>query len=122
MIMSVYGETELACVPRVFVRYTRPMPDTTIKVDSTVRDRLAMLAAQRGATIRDLVTELAVSTPTLEELAARHMAATSYLREQLCPELDENDLVEGERIWRERETSRGTSASRDEAPGGAATG
>ncbi len=120
--MSVYGETDLACVPGVFVRYTWRMPDTTIKVDSAVRDRLAVLAAQRGATIRDLVTELAVSTPTQEELAARHVAATSYLREQLCPELDENDLVEGERIWREMETSRGTSASRDEAPGGAATG
>jgi hypothetical protein len=45
------------------------MPDTTIKVDSAVRDRLAVLAAQRGATIRDLVTELAASRPTQEELA-----------------------------------------------------
>ena len=34
-----------------------------------MRDRLAVLAAQRGATIRDLVTELAASRPTQEELA-----------------------------------------------------
>ena len=97
------------------------MPDTTIKVDSAVRDRLAVLAAQRGATIRDLVTELAASTPTREELAARHARATIYLREQLCPELDDNDLAEGERFWRELETRPTSSVSRDRAPGGAGT-
>lgn len=97
------------------------MPDTTIKVDSAVRDRLAVLAAQRGATIKDLVTELAASTPTQEELAARHVAATAHLREQLCPELDENDLADGERIWHELETRRVSSASCDDARGGAGT-
>lgn len=86
------------------------MSDTTIKVDSAVRDRLAVLAAQRGATIRDLVTELAASTPTREELAARHLAATAYLRERVCPELDENDLAGGERFWRELETRAVSSA------------
>ena len=97
------------------------MPDTTIKVDSAVRDRLAVLAAQRGATIRDLVTELAASTPTQEELAARHAAATAHLRARLCPELDDNDLAEGERFWRELETRPTSSVSRDGAPGGAGT-
>jgi hypothetical protein len=38
------------------------------------------------------------STPTQEELAARHAAATAHLRELLCPELDDNDLVDGERF------------------------
>ena len=97
------------------------MPDTTIKVDSAVRDRLAVLAAQRGATIRDLVTELAASTPTQEELAARHAAVTADLRERLCPELDDNDLAEGERFWRELETRPTSSVSRDCAAGGAGT-
>jgi hypothetical protein len=87
------------------------MADTTIKVDSTVRDRLAVLAAQRGATIRDLVTELAASTPTQEEIATRHAAANAYLREHLSPELDDDDLAGGELFWRELETRR--------APGGA---
>jgi macrodomain Ter protein organizer (MatP/YcbG family) len=87
------------------------MADTTIKVDSTVRDRLAVLAAQRGATIRDLVTELAANTPTQEELAAGHASATAYLREHLSPELDDDDLAGGERFWLELETRR--------APGGA---
>jgi hypothetical protein len=74
---------------------------------------VAVLAAQRGATIRDLVTDLAASTPTQEELAARHVAATSYLREHVCPDLDENDLVDGEGLWHELETRRGSSTSLD---------
>lgn len=94
------------------------MTDTTIKVDSSVRDRLAVLAAQRGATIRDLVTELAANTPTQEELAARHAAVTAHLRENLCPELDDNDLAGGERFWREVETRPVLSAARDGVPGG----
>lgn len=57
-------------------RYTLVMADTTIKVDSTVRDRLAVLAAQRGSTIRALVAELAAATPTRVELDARYSAAT----------------------------------------------
>lgn len=86
------------------------MTDTTIKVDSSVRDRLAVLAAQRGATIRDLVSEFAAQTPTQEELTARHNAATAYLREHLCPDLDGEDAAAGEQFWRELEEGR-TQAS-----------
>jgi len=53
------------------------MADTTIKVDSAVRDRLALLAMQRGSTIRSLIGELAEATPTREELDARYAAATA---------------------------------------------
>lgn len=95
------------------------MADTTIKVDSTVRDRLAVLAAQRGATIRDLVTELAANTPTQEELATRHAAALAHLREHLCPELDDHDLAGGERFWRELETRPLSGTAHDAAPGDA---
>lgn len=98
------------------------MPDTTIKLDSAVRDRLAVLAAERGATIRDLVTELAASTPTHEELAARHEAATAHLREQLCPRLDDDDLADGELFWRELEARRRPSPSRHGTSGGPAAG
>lgn len=79
------------------------MADTTIKVDTSVRDRLAVLAAQRGATIRDLVAELAQATPTSEELTARYAAATTYLREQLAPNLD---AATGESFWTELEAGR----------------
>lgn len=97
------------------------MPDTTIKVDSSVRDRLAVLAAQRGATIRELVTELAAQTPTQEELAARHAVATAYLREHLCPALDGEDAAAGERFWSELEAGRTPRSSLDER-GGAVSG
>lgn len=93
------------------------MTDTTIKVDSSVRDRLAVLAAQRGATIRDLVSELAAQTPTQEELATRHTAATAYLREHLCPDLDGEDAAAGERFWRELEEGRPPLSSRGEQGG-----
>lgn len=77
------------------------MADTTIKVDSRVRDRLALLAAQRGGTIRDLVTELTEATPTSEELAERAEAATAYLREHVCPSLDDAALAAGRAFWGE---------------------
>ncbi|HSV67216.1 MAG TPA: hypothetical protein VLJ59_15065 [Mycobacteriales bacterium] len=85
------------------------MYDTTIKVDNTVRDRLAVLAAQRGSTIRSLVAELAAATPTREELDARHTAATAYIREHLVPDFDDADVAAGEQLWRDLESGRRTS-------------
>ena len=96
------------------------MADTTIKVDSAVRDRLAVLAAQRGATIRELVRELAAQTPTREELAARHASATAYLREHLCPDLDGEDTEAAERFWRELEQGQTRRSPGDEHLGPAA--
>lgn len=89
------------------------MSDTTIKVASTVRDRLAVLAAQRGSTIRDLVADLARATPTREELDARHAAATAYLREQVCPDLTVEHQATAERLWRELERGRTPTTTDD---------
>ncbi len=86
------------------------MADTTIKVDSAVRDRLAVLATERGVTIRDLVEELARATPTRKDLEERHAAAMAYLREQVCPGLVESDVRAGERFWRELEAGRSPSS------------
>jgi class 3 adenylate cyclase len=80
--------------------------DTTIKVDSQVRDRLAHLARERGVTIRDLVAALAASTPTNEELAARAETATAYVRDRINPRLSEADLAAGEKFWAELEAGR----------------
>jgi len=82
------------------------MSDTTIKVDSAVRDRLAVLAAQRGSAIRDLVAQLAADIPTKEEVTARHAAAAAYVREHLSPQLSDEDLAAGERFWHELEHGR----------------
>jgi len=89
------------------------MADTTIKVDSTVRDRLAVLAAERGVTIRDLVEELALATPTRKDLEERHSAAMAYLREQVCHDLVQGDVRAGERFWRELEAGRAPSSISD---------
>lgn len=91
------------------------MADTTIKVDSAVRDRLALLAAERGVTIRDLVDELAQATPTRKDLQARHAAAMAYLREHVCPDLVESDIRAGERFWRELEAGRSPSSTSEAA-------
>jgi hypothetical protein len=80
--------------------------DTTIKVDSVVRDRLAVLAAQRGSTIRELVAELAEVTPTQEELAARQAAAAVYVTEHLLPGFSADDVAAGDRLWRELESAQ----------------
>ena len=80
--------------------------DTTIKVDSTVRDRLAQIARERGTTIRDLVAALAAGTPTQPELDARAAATARYLRQHLSPELTDADVAAGEAFWRELEAGR----------------
>jgi hypothetical protein len=78
--------------------YFRPM-DTTIKVDSLVRDRLARIASERGTTIRDVVAQLADSTLTEEELATRALAATQYVRDRINPNLSESDLTAADAFW-----------------------
>ena len=90
----------------VFRRYTPGVADTTIKVDSAVRDRLAVLAAQRGSTIRDLVAEFAEVTPTKEELAARQAAAAAYVTEHLTGGFTVDDVAAGERLWQQLEATQ----------------
>jgi transposase len=48
------------------------MAGTTIKVDSSVRDRLAVLAAQRGMTIRDLAATVGSVIATGVDWRAAH--------------------------------------------------
>ncbi|MFC8016104.1 hypothetical protein [Streptomyces cinereoruber] len=76
------------------------MSDTTIKVDTQVRDRLAALARERGTTIRNLVGDLADTTPTRQELQERFDAAKAYVEENfLDTPLSDDDLVEAEQFW-----------------------
>jgi predicted transcriptional regulator len=55
--------------------------DTTIKVDSKTRDRLAVLAEARGTTMRHLIEEFAESTLTPSELKERAAHTAAYLAE-----------------------------------------
>ncbi|MBC6464699.1 hypothetical protein [Actinomadura alba] len=85
------------------------MATTTIKVDSEVRDRLAALARERGCTIGDLVRNLADTTPTRDELDARHRAAVEYIRGHLVPDFDESDVAAGRRLWDDLKAGKLTS-------------
>ena len=80
--------------------------DTTIKVDSLVRDRLARIAAERGTSIREVVAQVADTMSTEEELATRALAATRYVRDRINPNLSESDLVAAEAFWTAIEAGR----------------
>ncbi|MDJ0347559.1 hypothetical protein QMK19_40960 [Streptomyces sp. H10-C2] len=78
------------------------MSDTTIKVDSLVRDRLAELARERGTSIRDLVGDLAETTPTRQELQARFDAAKTYVEDHfLEAPLTAGELAQAEQWWQD---------------------
>ncbi|MFF3878713.1 hypothetical protein [Streptomyces sp. NPDC001978] len=57
--------------------------ETSIKVSAAARDRLAVLAAERGTTIRRLVEELAEGMPTQAEYAERAGLARAELASAL---------------------------------------
>ncbi|MEW2291261.1 hypothetical protein ABZ719_00935 [Streptomyces sp. NPDC006743] len=57
--------------------------ETSIKVSTAARDRLARLAAEHGTTIRSLVEELAQGTPTQAEYAERAELARAELASAL---------------------------------------
>jgi hypothetical protein len=82
------------------------MADTTIKVDTKVRDRLATLARERGTTIRELVADLADARLTRQELDARGAAATAYIREHLVPDFNEEDIAAGKQMLRDLAAGR----------------
>jgi hypothetical protein len=99
------------------------MADTTIKVDSAVRDRLAALATERGLTLRALVTAFAENTPTEQELHERRRAAAAHVRDHFRASLDEADLEAGEAFWRDLEsggqqTEAGPRSVGDDPPPG----
>ncbi|MEZ0092516.1 hypothetical protein [Streptacidiphilus sp. EB129] len=72
--------------------------ETSIKVSKAARERLNALAAERGTTLKDLVEDLAQSTPTADELAARADAAQRYLREHMGVEVTEEALAASARL------------------------
>lgn len=85
------------------------MTDTTIKISTEVRDRLAQLAREQGTTIRDLVTELAGARLTRAELDARGAAARAYIKAHLCPGITDEDLDAGEQLWQDLAAGKVTS-------------
>lgn len=73
--------------------------DTTIKVDGSTRDRLAVLAKERGLTMRDLVDRLARETLTQDELRRRATQAEEYVRTRIAAGLTRQELAAAEDVW-----------------------
>src|SRR5213080_4339465 len=73
-------DVSVALSTRYSPRYTRRM-DTTTKVDSKTRDRLAVLAEAHRTTMRALIEEFAESTLTPAELKERADHTAVYLAE-----------------------------------------
>ncbi|GAA2109525.1 hypothetical protein [Streptomyces synnematoformans] len=72
--------------------------DTSIKISKATRERLSILAEQRGRTMRELVEEFAAQALTDEELAAREQAARAYLSEHMGIEVTAADLAASARL------------------------
>ncbi|MEV4611064.1 hypothetical protein AB0K43_00480 [Kitasatospora sp. NPDC049258] len=72
--------------------------DTSIKVSRETRERLQLLAGQRGTTMRDLVEELAAQTPTAEELRARGEQARRYLSDHMGIEVTSDTMAASARL------------------------
>jgi hypothetical protein len=95
------------------------MADTTIKVDSQVRDRLAILAAEAGTTIRGLIEQWAAGVPTRAELAQRQAHDMAYVIANLRPDFNEEDLAAGKELWASIRTA---GQAGPEQAGGGSTG
>lgn len=72
--------------------------DTSIKVSKATRERLGILAAERGTTIRQIVEELAGTQPTAAELHIRGEQARAYLRDHLGVTVTDTDLAAADRL------------------------
>lgn len=90
----------------VYRRYTVLMADTTVKVDPAVRDRLMVLARERGMTMRDVIAELTGATPTRAELQKRYEETKAYCETHFGVTLTDEDHDRAEKVWQELEAGR----------------
>ena len=79
------------------------MADHTITVDSVTYSRLAALAAHRGHTIAELLTDFARSAkPNNAPLTPEEQEAQiAYIREHLIPDFGPADIEAGEQLLRD---------------------
>ncbi|WP_240929906.1 hypothetical protein [Streptomyces coryli] len=82
------------------------MADTTIKVDPAVRDRLMVLARERGMTMRDFLAELVGATPTEAELKERYEATKAYCEKHFGVTFTDEDAARAEKVWQDLAAGR----------------
>jgi hypothetical protein len=75
------------------------MADTTVKISEEIRDRVRVLAEERGISTRAYLERLIAATPTGEERAERSARAIAYVRANFGVNLTDDDLREAEE-WR----------------------
>ncbi|WP_329142641.1 hypothetical protein OIU91_03470 [Streptomyces sp. NBC_01456] len=75
------------------------MADTTIKITDEVRDRLRILAKERGTSTRNVVESLIAQVPTNADRAERTARALAYVRTNLCPDLSDDEVARAQQ-WR----------------------
>ncbi|MER7959846.1 hypothetical protein [Streptomyces sp. NPDC096030] len=68
--------------------------DTTIKIDSGARDRLATLAKARGVTMRALIEEFAASSLTPQELQDRAERTRAFLASEFGHQLSDGETAQ----------------------------
>ncbi|MBO0511912.1 hypothetical protein [Streptomyces beijiangensis] len=67
--------------------------DTTIKIDSLARDRLAALARARGTSMRALIEEFAAASLTPEQLQERAERTRAFLESEFGHRLTDDDTT-----------------------------
>ncbi|MEV6553738.1 ribbon-helix-helix protein, CopG family [Streptomyces sp. NPDC051597] len=65
--------------------------DTTIKIDSETRDRLAALAQARGTSMRALIEEFAATALTPQELKERAERTRAFLQAEFGHRLEDHE-------------------------------
>jgi hypothetical protein len=71
------------------------MADTTIKVTTETRDRLADLAGEQGTSIGQLVARLAEQQPTAAQIRQRVAEGRRLMRDHFAMRLTDDELDQG---------------------------
>jgi hypothetical protein len=89
--------------------YPQVMERIEVPVSPAMRDRLIEVASQRGMSVEELLVSLIGPPETLEELRARAQKTHDYIKEHLCPEIDDLEGPTGRELWAAYREGRLTS-------------
>jgi hypothetical protein len=81
------------------------MERTELPISPAMRDRLIWVATLRGMSVEELLVSLIGPPETLEELRAKAQKTHDYIKEHLCPEIDDYEGP-GCDFWAELEAGR----------------
>src|ERR1700730_4127227 len=79
--------------------YTPEMERSELPISHAMRDHVIWAATLRGMSVEELLVSLIGPPETLEELRARAQKTHDYIKEHLCPEIDDVDGPTGREMW-----------------------